>query len=123
MVTAFDPDTEVPRNACIGLAQIDCRVAGETADIARKQHYSEEVEVHSVQPHSREAVSLAANETDGLQHAHFQQLRGGVRCVSGPAAQALLKEMKVVYVCFAAVYLVPVGMQVGRSIARFAWEP
>ena len=124
LASAFVPDTQAPQNACIGLAQIDCGVAaGEAADIARTQHYSEEVEVRLVQPRSPGAVSLAVSEIDGLQHVHSQRPRNGVGCVSGPAVQASLKEMRVVYVHFEAVYLVPVGMQMGRYIARFAWEP
>ena len=124
LVTAFGPDTWAPQNACNGLAQIDCRVAvGEIADIAKMRHYLEEVEVHSVQSRSQEAVSLAVSEIGGLQHVHFQQPRSGVRAVLGPAVQASLKETRAVYVRFAVVCLVPVGMQMGKSIARFAWEP
>ena len=121
LVTALGPDSWAPQHVYIGLAQFDCIiVAGATAGIARTQHYSEEAGEHSVQPRSLEAALLAANETDDLRHAHFPQSRNGGRCVLGPDVQASLKEMKVVYVRIAGVYLVPVDTPVGKSIARFA---
>ena len=57
LVTVLGHDTVASQHVCIVRAPIDCRtVAGESIDIARTQHYSEEAEVHSVEPSVREAV-------------------------------------------------------------------